>query len=120
MLDISHAGRVCEEVCYQERLLRQVCALKEGVPCLQVSRMEFVLLWATFVAIMLTDLERGIGIGIVMAVLYFAYSYAQASPLTVTPAGLDAQLNLFSLLLTIIWACITQENVMLATLVGTV
>ena len=41
--------------------------------------MEFVLLWATFVAIMLTDLERGIGIGIIMAVLYFAYSYAQAS-----------------------------------------
>ncbi len=46
---------------------------------MQVSRMEFVLLWATFVAIMLTDLERGIGIGIIMAVLYFAYSYAQAS-----------------------------------------
>ena len=41
--------------------------------------MEFVLLWATFVAIMLTDLEKGIGIGIIMAVLYFAYSYAQAS-----------------------------------------
>ena len=45
---------------------------------MKVSRMEFVLLWATFVAIMLTDLERGIGIGIIMAVLYFAYSYAQA------------------------------------------
>ena len=45
----------------------------------QVSRAEFVLLWATFVAIMLTDLERGILIGIIMAVLYFAYSYAQAS-----------------------------------------
>ncbi len=41
--------------------------------------MEFLLLWATFVAIMLTDLERGIGIGIIMAVLFFAYSYAQAS-----------------------------------------
>jgi len=41
--------------------------------------MEFLLLWATFIAIMLTDLERGIGIGIIMAVLYFAYSYAQAS-----------------------------------------
>lgn len=49
--------------------------------------MEFVLLWATFVAIMLTDLERGIGIGIIMAVLYFAYSYAQAGiPSTAPPA----------------------------------
>ena len=93
MLDISHAKRICEDVCYEEGLLRQSCALKEGVPCVQVSRMEFVLLWATFVAIMLTDLEQGIGIGIVMAVLYFAYSYAQASPLPGTPAGLDAQLD---------------------------
>lgn len=94
VLELSHARRICKEVCYQERILHQLCALKEGVPCLQVSRMEFVLLWATFVAIMLTDLERGIGIGIVMAVLYFAYSYAQASPVTATPAGLDAQLGL--------------------------
>lgn len=54
--------------------------------------MEFVLLWATFVAIMLTDLERGIGIGIVMAVLYFAYSYAQATPLPATPAQCPARL----------------------------
>lgn len=40
--------------------------------------MEFLLLWATYLAIMYTDLERGIGAGIVMATLYFAYSYAQA------------------------------------------
>jgi hypothetical protein len=44
----------------------------------QVTRMEFLLLWATYLAIMYTDLERGIGAGIVMATLYFAYSYAQA------------------------------------------
>ena len=52
---------------------------------MQVSRAEFVLLWATFVAIMLTDLERGILIGIIMAVLYFAYSYAQASTRSIRP-----------------------------------
>ena len=52
---------------------------------MQVSRTEFVLLWATFVAIMLTDLERGILIGIIMAVLYFAYSYAQASQCSLKP-----------------------------------
>ena len=52
---------------------------------MQVSRAEFVLLWATFVAIMLTDLERGILIGIIMAVLYFAYSYAQASTRSMKP-----------------------------------
>lgn len=51
----------------------------------QVSRAEFVLLWATFVAIMLTDLERGILIGIIMAVLYFAYSYAQAGTHSLKP-----------------------------------
>ena len=39
--------------------------------------MEFALLWATYLAIMYSDLERGIGAGIVMATLYFAYSYAQ-------------------------------------------
>ena len=43
----------------------------------QVTRMEFALLWATYLAIMYSDLERGIGAGIVMATLYFAYSYAQ-------------------------------------------
>jgi SulP family sulfate permease len=47
----------------------------------QVTRMEFVLLWATYLAIMYTDLERGIGAGIVMATLYFAYSYAQVCSL---------------------------------------
>jgi MFS superfamily sulfate permease-like transporter len=42
--------------------------------------MEYVLLWATYLAIMYSDLERGIGAGIVMATLYFAYSYAQVRP----------------------------------------
>ncbi len=46
--------------------------------------MEFLLLWATYLAIMYTDLERGIGAGIVMATLYFAYSYAQARSLLLT------------------------------------
>lgn len=41
--------------------------------------MEFILLWASFLIIMATDLQRGILIGIVLAVLYFAWSYAQAS-----------------------------------------
>ena len=50
------------------------------VKSVQVTRMEFVLLWATYLAIMYTDLERGIGAGVVMATLYFAYSYAQARP----------------------------------------
>lgn len=48
---------------------------------MQVTRAEFVLLWATYLAIMYTDLERGIGAGIVMATLYFAYSYAKARAL---------------------------------------
>ena len=43
----------------------------------QVTRMEYVLLWLTYLAIMYSDLESGIGAGIVMATLYFAYSYAQ-------------------------------------------
>ena len=43
----------------------------------QVTKVEFALLWATYLAIMYSDLERGIGAGIVMATLYFAYSYAQ-------------------------------------------
>ena len=47
---------------------------------MQVTRMEYVLLWATYLAIMYSDLESGIGAGIVMATLYFAYSYAQARP----------------------------------------
>lgn len=45
---------------------------------LQVTRMEFILLWASFLIIMATDLQRGIVIGIILAVLYFAWSYAQA------------------------------------------
>ena len=74
-------------------------ALTGGLSNVKVSRMEFVLLWATFVAIMLTDLERGIGIGIIMAVLYFAYSYAQAgifSPAAphVTGGNSDATVHL--------------------------
>jgi MFS superfamily sulfate permease-like transporter len=41
---------------------------------------EYVLLWAAFSAIMQFGLEIGIGAGIVMATLYFAYAYAKASP----------------------------------------
>ena len=44
--------------------------------------MEFILLWASFLIIMATDLQRGILIGIVLAVLYFAWSYAQVTPST--------------------------------------
>ena len=44
--------------------------------------MEFILLWASFLVIMATDLQRGILIGIVLAVLYFAWSYAQVTPST--------------------------------------
>ena len=43
-----------------------------------MTRTEFILLWASFLIIMATDLQRGILIGIVLAVLYFAWSYAQA------------------------------------------
>ena len=46
---------------------------------MQVTRTEFMLLWASFLIIMATDLQRGILIGIVLAVFYFAWSYAQAS-----------------------------------------
>lgn len=44
---------------------------------LQVRIMEFALLWATYLAIMLTNLEAGIGIGIILATMYFAISYAK-------------------------------------------
>ena len=49
--------------------------------------MEFILLWASFLIIMATDLQRGILIGIVLAVLYFAWSYAQASSCAPRLAG---------------------------------
>jgi MFS superfamily sulfate permease-like transporter len=44
---------------------------------MQVTHMEFILLWASFLIIMATDLQRGIVIGIVLAVLYFAWSYTR-------------------------------------------
>lgn len=43
----------------------------------QVTRMEFGLLWGTYLSIMFTDLETGIGIGIVLATFFFAISYAR-------------------------------------------
>ena len=43
----------------------------------QVTRSEFVLLWATYLAIMYGGLEAGIGAGIVFATLYFAFAYAR-------------------------------------------
>ena len=54
--------------------------------------MEFILLWASFLIIMATDLQRGILIGIVLAVLYFAWSYAQVTP-SIFPAGLWSDLT---------------------------
>eukprot|EP00884_Botryococcus_braunii_P017695 jgi/Botrbrau1/4609/Bobra.60_2s0094.1 len=45
----------------------------------KVTRAEFALLWATYLAIMFTDLETGIGIGIVLATFFFAFSYARVS-----------------------------------------
>lgn len=46
--------------------------------CAQVTRVEYVLLWGTYISIMLTDLEAGIGIGIILSTLYFTFSYAKA------------------------------------------
>ena len=46
----------------------------------QVTRAEFVLLWATYLAIMFSSLEAGIGIGIILATFYFAFSYARVRP----------------------------------------
>ena len=43
----------------------------------KLSRAEYILLWATFIAIMWLGLEAGIGIGIVFATLYFTFEYAQ-------------------------------------------
>lgn len=45
-----------------------------------MTRMEFGLLWGTYLAIMFTDLETGIGIGIVLATFFFAISYARVRP----------------------------------------
>ncbi|KAG2444838.1 hypothetical protein HXX76_001579 [Chlamydomonas incerta] len=44
----------------------------------KLSRAEYLLLWATFIAIMNAGLELGIAAGVVMATLYFAYQYAQS------------------------------------------
>lgn len=43
----------------------------------KLSRAEYVLLWASFLAIVNVGLELGIAGGIVMATLYFAFMYAQ-------------------------------------------
>ena len=50
----------------------------------QVTRSEFVLLWATYLAIMYAGLEAGIGAGILLSTLYFAFAYARV---TLTPLG---------------------------------
>ncbi|KAG2448594.1 hypothetical protein HYH02_006485 [Chlamydomonas schloesseri] len=44
----------------------------------KLSRPEYLLLWATFIAIMNAGLELGIAAGVVMATLYFAFQYAQS------------------------------------------
>lgn len=46
---------------------------------MQVLNIEFILLWCTYLAIMFTNLEAGIGIGFVLATMYFAFSYARVS-----------------------------------------
>ncbi|KAK9867709.1 hypothetical protein WJX84_006943 [Apatococcus fuscideae] len=53
----------------------------------RVGRAEYVLLWATFLAIVNTNLEVGIAAGIVAATLYFAYAYAKVhvTAFTVVP-----------------------------------
>jgi len=48
---------------------------------LQVLNIEFILLWCTYLAIMFTNLEAGILIGIILATMYFAFSYARVCPL---------------------------------------
>lgn len=45
----------------------------------KLSRTEYVLLLATFLATVQLGLELGIGIGIVMATLFFAFAYARVS-----------------------------------------
>ena len=44
---------------------------------MQVTRSEFVLLWATYLAVMWGGLQAGIGAGIVLSTLYFAWAYAR-------------------------------------------
>ncbi len=44
---------------------------------MQVLNIEFILLWCTYLAIMFTNLEAGILIGIILATMYFAFSYAR-------------------------------------------
>ena len=46
---------------------------------MQVTRSEFVLLWATYLAVMWGGLQAGIGAGIVLSTLYFAWAYARVS-----------------------------------------
>ncbi|KAF6261741.1 hypothetical protein COO60DRAFT_1699671 [Scenedesmus sp. NREL 46B-D3] len=45
----------------------------------KVTRAEYVLLLATFVAIMQLELERGVAAGILMCTIYFAVTYARAN-----------------------------------------
>ena len=47
------------------------------LPSTQVTRSEFVLLWATYLAVMYGGLQAGIGAGIVFSTLYFAWAYAR-------------------------------------------
>ncbi|KAK9810835.1 hypothetical protein WJX73_000129 [Symbiochloris irregularis] len=50
----------------------------------KVTKVEFGLLWATYLAIMYAGLEAGIGAGIMMATLYFAFAYARVNVQTFT------------------------------------
>jgi MFS superfamily sulfate permease-like transporter len=45
----------------------------------KVTRAEYVLLLATFVAIMELELEKGVAAGILMCTIYFAVTYARVS-----------------------------------------
>lgn len=46
--------------------------------CRKLSRDEYLLLWATFLVVLQLGLQQGIGIGVVLATLYFAYMYARS------------------------------------------
>ena len=79
--------KALSKLCQQQHATSRLTAWQ--LVLVQVTRAEFVLLWATYLAIMFTSLEAGIGIGIILATFYFAFSYARVTP----PARSAALLN---------------------------
>ena len=72
--------------------MNTILSIKAEVPdSLQVLNIEFILLWCTYLAIMLTNLELGILIGIILVTMYFAFSYARVCFLAL--AFLSRKLN---------------------------